>query len=214
MTQPVTPLPKTKWGDRVTREQDIRSSALEVLARDGYAKASMRAVADGAGVSLGTVYTYFPSKEDLYAALYAERLHRLAGEIAAESGKADSLREALFLAAHRYLEVYRVFGRDFNVAAAMAGKSTLEGEAAADLVTASMGVLTTVSALLARFEPDAYDALADRQPLVMQLVWTSMNGMADHLSSVRTRVFGSQPDELLTFMVDVLIRGLRDIAGN
>ena len=85
------PRPRAKWGDRAARNEDIRAAAIAMLERDGLAGLSMRAVADAAGVGLGTVYTYFVSKEALYADLYAERLERLAAEFGPAGAQAESL---------------------------------------------------------------------------------------------------------------------------
>lgn len=206
--------PKARWGDRAARERDIRRSALAALARDGYAGLSMRAVAVGAGVSQGTVYTYFSSKEDLYATLYAERLERLAGELAAACAAAGSLREAVAAAVPLYLDVHRTFGRELNVAAVMAGNTGLSRESAARLITAAMSTLGTINAQLARFEPDVYARLGDRLHLVAQLVWATANGLAEHFSGVRQQVFGTDESELVGFVSDVIVAGLRSIAND
>ncbi len=50
------------------RRDRIVDTAVELLATDDYEKIHMRMVADRAGVALGTLYRYFPSKERLFAA--------------------------------------------------------------------------------------------------------------------------------------------------
>jgi AcrR family transcriptional regulator len=87
---------KTRWGDKEARRRDILDAARELLERDGYERLSVRDVARGAGVSLGTVYNYFESREGLFAALYAERLEQFNAEIAPLCAQADS-PEALFV---------------------------------------------------------------------------------------------------------------------
>ena len=52
-----------------TRER-IVSAALELIAEGGYVAAPVAAVADHAGVAVGTVYRYFPSKSDLFAEVF------------------------------------------------------------------------------------------------------------------------------------------------
>lgn len=49
------------------RRDRIVETAVELLATDDYEKIHMRLVADRAGVALGTLYRYFPSKERLFA---------------------------------------------------------------------------------------------------------------------------------------------------
>ena len=48
----------------------ILNAALDLLAERGYEKATMRAIAEKAGVSLGNAYHYFKSKEHLVQAFY------------------------------------------------------------------------------------------------------------------------------------------------
>jgi AcrR family transcriptional regulator len=52
-----------------TRER-IVSAALELVAAGGYVAAQVAAVAEHAGVAVGTVYRYFPSKSDLFAEVF------------------------------------------------------------------------------------------------------------------------------------------------
>lgn len=49
----------------------ILDAALELLLERGYEKATMRAIAERAGVSVGNAYYYFESKEELVQAFYA-----------------------------------------------------------------------------------------------------------------------------------------------
>ncbi len=64
----------------------VLEAAEAVLARDGVA-ASMRAVAQQAGVGLGTIYRHFPTRETLYEAILVARMERLVEHV-------PSLREA------------------------------------------------------------------------------------------------------------------------
>jgi AcrR family transcriptional regulator len=67
---------------RVDAERNRRrvlASAEEVLAREGLT-ASMRAIAEHAGVGLGTIYRHFPTQEALYQAIIADRMERLLAE--------------------------------------------------------------------------------------------------------------------------------------
>ncbi len=49
----------------------ILGAALRLVREDGYQGATMRSIAGAAGVSLGSAYYYFPSKEHLIQAFYA-----------------------------------------------------------------------------------------------------------------------------------------------
>lgn len=50
-----------------TVKDNIKASALEVFTEKGYGKASVKAIAQRAGVSVGNVYRYFDNKEALYS---------------------------------------------------------------------------------------------------------------------------------------------------
>jgi AcrR family transcriptional regulator len=60
--QAPTDEPRESYDERVNR---ILEAATAVIARDGYRKASMRAIAKAAGVSLAGLYHYFDSKDKM-----------------------------------------------------------------------------------------------------------------------------------------------------
>jgi AcrR family transcriptional regulator len=55
----------------------ILQAAATVLARDGYDRASTNRIADTAGVSIGSLYQYFPSKEAVVRALVDRHEQRM-----------------------------------------------------------------------------------------------------------------------------------------
>ena len=55
---------------RAETRQRIVTAALELIAEGGYVNAQVAAVADRAGVAVGTVYRYFPSKSELFAEVF------------------------------------------------------------------------------------------------------------------------------------------------
>jgi len=57
----------------------VLAAAEAVLARDGRS-ASMRTIAEQAGVGLGTIYRQFPNQEALYQAIIVERMQQLISE--------------------------------------------------------------------------------------------------------------------------------------
>lgn len=61
------PLKSPKWRRRPEdRPQQIIQAALEVFGECGLAKTRLQDIADRAGVSKGTIYLYFPNKEELF----------------------------------------------------------------------------------------------------------------------------------------------------
>ena len=59
------------------RRQRILDTAMALATRGGFDAVQMRAVADGAGVALGTLYRYFPSKVHLLVSALAAELTRI-----------------------------------------------------------------------------------------------------------------------------------------
>lgn len=65
-------MPKLSDTTRARRRSQIIAAALVCFARAGYHATTMADVAAEAGVSKGTPYLYFPSKQELYTALHDE----------------------------------------------------------------------------------------------------------------------------------------------
>lgn len=91
--------------DAETTKRRISSVALSLFRERGYAKTTMRRIAEDAGLSLGAAYHHFESKQDIVAAYYAEQ--QAAHEEAAReaSTHASGLRERLGAIVHAGLDV-------------------------------------------------------------------------------------------------------------
>jgi AcrR family transcriptional regulator len=70
---PATKSPSPKWRRRPEhRPQQILQAALEEFGKCGLANARLQDIAKRAGVSKGTIYLYFPNKEELFKAMVRE----------------------------------------------------------------------------------------------------------------------------------------------
>jgi AcrR family transcriptional regulator len=69
---------------RAETRRRITTATRELIAEGGYVAAPVAAVADRAGVAVGTVYRHFPSKSDLFAEVFRE----------ASQHEVDAMREA------------------------------------------------------------------------------------------------------------------------
>lgn len=67
-------MPKIVDRDRYRKE--LLSRCLELFAERGYGAITMRQIAQGLGVSTGTLYHYFPSKEGIFTQLVQELCER------------------------------------------------------------------------------------------------------------------------------------------
>jgi AcrR family transcriptional regulator len=87
---------RTEARKAATRER-IAASALDQVAEGGYASAGVHAVAARAGVAVGTVYRYFPSKADLFAEVFRRASQReldVVTEVSAPDGRRATERIA------------------------------------------------------------------------------------------------------------------------
>jgi AcrR family transcriptional regulator len=82
-------------------KKKVLDAAMKVFSANGYAGASMRAIAKAAGVSVGGVYLYFRNKGELYLDLIKDRAEeqtRKTGEIAVSAGSStDALNSFISL---------------------------------------------------------------------------------------------------------------------
>jgi AcrR family transcriptional regulator len=80
--------PSKAWTRRKqARPGEILDAALKVFAEKGFAAARMEDIARRAGVTKGTIYLYFPSKEDVFKTLARETIS------VALAGGAEQMRE-------------------------------------------------------------------------------------------------------------------------
>ena len=84
----MTTAQERKQQERNVRRRRIQRAARSVFAERGYAKTSIEAVAKEASLSVGAIYLYFRSKEDLYISLLEDTLELLSAELSdiAEGG--------------------------------------------------------------------------------------------------------------------------------
>jgi AcrR family transcriptional regulator len=77
------------------RRHDILDAARTVFARKGYADTVVEDIAEQAGIGKGTLYLYFPSKEQIYLAALLEDARRLDVESREAMAAAESWEEKL-----------------------------------------------------------------------------------------------------------------------
>ena len=99
---------ETRWRRRKhARPQEILEAALAVFADKGFAAARMDEIAARAGVSKGTIYLYFPSKEAVFKALVREmigpQLSRLADLARGHEGPIAPLLAAMLRNLGRFI---------------------------------------------------------------------------------------------------------------
>lgn len=199
----------TKWGDRDARRRDILTAGAALLADRGYAALQMRDVAKGAGISPGTIYTYFPTKEALFAELYAERLVVLHNVIEPECTSADDPVALFVLVATEYLDVYRTYGRELNIWSLLADTDVTASSAETEALTsAALKVLAVLHTSLDRM----YSARPKVERVditsALTLLWATITGLADQFTGVRQHLHTHDWDAAAQFAAITVTRGL------
>src|ERR1700753_80205 len=98
--------PRRRARRKEARPGEIVEAALRLFADSGLAATKLEDVAAAAGISKGTIYLYFPTKEDLFRAVVRQavlpNLEMAEGQFSAHTGScADLLR----LLAQRFLQL-------------------------------------------------------------------------------------------------------------
>jgi AcrR family transcriptional regulator len=75
----------TRRRRKADRPQELLDAALELFVEKGFAATKAEEVAVRAGVSKGTLYLYYPSKEDLLKAVISQRLSERIASAASEA---------------------------------------------------------------------------------------------------------------------------------
>ncbi|GET37091.1 TetR/AcrR family transcriptional regulator [Microseira wollei] len=81
--------------DRDLYRKELLGKCFDLFASKGYASITMREIAQKLGVSTGTLYHYFPSKEAMFVQLFEERYRQTIASIAPELEKAKTLAERI-----------------------------------------------------------------------------------------------------------------------
>jgi AcrR family transcriptional regulator len=139
--------------DAVRNRERVLEAAKTVFSAGG-PDASLEAVAKRAGVGIGTLYRHFPTREDLFAAVYrreVQQLTELAEQLKSEADPVEALRHwlqscvtfiatkkgmltALALTVDRASEIYAgSFERLINAVDALLARATAAGEIRSDI---------------------------------------------------------------------------------
>jgi AcrR family transcriptional regulator len=193
----------TKWGDREQRRADILDAARTHIATAGYLSLNMRDLAANAGVSPGTLYSYFATKEELFATLYAEAIRAYTESLRDAFAAATSLEAVLVTLIEHHLELYRSYGRHFTTWSAMrhdtdAADAPFPKALIIELREATLeGNRLQMQTIRAAAQSEGTRIVDER--MVPAFLWTSLSGIADHLTSERSALDPFPPEELIAF---------------
>jgi AcrR family transcriptional regulator len=164
---------------QAARRQRVLVAALELGADGGYDAVQMRDVATTAGVALGTVYRYFPSKDALLAGAMVEWMEDLERRVTQRGPLGATTAERVYDVLRRAVATME---RQPKLAEAVITALTSDDEAAGLASISTTDVMTRVmlQAFPDHVEPDVEAAIAK----VLGHVWFSCmvawkNGVGD-----------------------------------
>lgn len=170
---------ETLTGSQAARRQRVLVAALELATEGGYEAVQMRDVATSAGVALGTVYRYFPSKDALLAGAMVEWMEDLERRVSQRPPQGATTAERVYDVLRRAVATME---RQPKLAEAVITALTSDDPAAgrASINTTDVMTRVMVRAFPADVDPDTEAAIAK----VLGHVWFSAlvawkNGVGD-----------------------------------
>ena len=196
---------------RHTREayrEAILEAAKALLSRVGFADATMSALADEAGVSVGTLYNYFASRDDVIQRLFEHETEQLIRRASAFDPTGDPLERL-----RQMLRNELQYAEERGALMAMAmrdGIVHLNRSADAELQTARRACRTQILSLHQALLSEAAEQGLIRSELSPELLARALDGMLSAflfawISSDRTDDLTSQCD----LIFDLFLRGAR-----
>ena len=96
------------------RHQEVLEAARRIFARLSYAATNVEEIAKEAGMAKGTIYLYFKSKEEIFAAVLASDIERLTEKTIAGMSAANTFADRLTVFLNLRLDYVR-HNRDFLI---------------------------------------------------------------------------------------------------
>jgi AcrR family transcriptional regulator len=205
------PQATTRWGDREGRRSDILDAARAQMSEHGYSGLNMRDIARRASVSAGSLYSYFATKEEIFAILYAEAIVLHNEDLSPICEQATDLESLIADLTKAYIVLYAGYGRYFNQWSAVvteedSGEKPLPREVSQALRKATLAQGRLINHTIRRVAGEQGVKLVDEQ-MVLPFLWTMFTGIAEHLTSERRRI-GLQRDELIDYAARTIARGI------
>jgi len=202
---------------RTAQRRRIQEAAREVFFRDGFVRANLDEVAEGAGVAKGTLYRYFDSKAELYVAvlaqdgqLFAEKMREVVA--APDLAPPDLMRRL----AHFYFEHWTSNAQYFQIFWAIENQPVI-GELPKAVVDEVTRLWETCLSILAEIVERGVQEGCFRpcDPWeVADILWTLSNGIIQAEANPAHRRLRRR-DPALTFSdaIDLVLAGLSPTAN-
>ena len=172
--------------NKADKEARIREAAWALFAEQGYEAATVREIAQRAGVAQGTVFVYAKDKADLLAMLFADRLSAVVESAFATLPAGASLLDALV---HVFSSFMRFYAQDTRLARSVVrGVLFLEGPAAERMERLNRPFLGRVAGLFVAAQAQGL-ARAELVPFV-----AALNAFAAYFMALAAWLNGLLPD--------------------
>ncbi len=181
----------------------IMASAAKVFSKKGFSEASIKDIADNAGIAKGTIYYYVEKKEDLLIMLVQFGQAHLFSKVEQDMEKVTTASEKIEAMIRNYLKVMKVVGpiMPFFVQNLMAYDSKLR-EAIAGL---RERLLDTITAIIEEGIASGEFRPVDPKKSAVAIIGMVIGQLMQHkvfMGKINTR-------EILEATVDIAIKGLR-----
>ena len=199
------PAERVRRRPRAETRRELLDAAARVFARQGFNAASVEAVSEEAGFSRGALYSNFKSKEDLFLALWEERIERRRRELREVMHNAGGPKEGLAPASANVMDA---LGRErdwfllyfeFALHAARDPAFARRFERVRE-----QGLADLAAGIAEGLEKAGLESSLDPAELALALKALSYGVALERLVSE-----DSVPDELLGRVMELVFRGLR-----
>jgi TetR/AcrR family transcriptional regulator len=190
------------------KRRTILDAATAIFSTKGVKKATMRAIAEEAEVTTGSLYSMFGGKEAIYAELLAESLARLHIYVKEKTAKAKTPSQAVRTAVKAFYDYYepRLFEAQLGVYSINGIQSDdLDKEQAQKLNKALIATLEIFADTIRSAAPDLSNkqVRAERDAIFAVLLGVLSLAFTKRASSINTT-----PDAVLKTHLDALVERL------
>lgn len=167
-----------KQQEKQLRRRRIQQAARTVFDERGFAKTSIEMIAKSSALSVGAIYLYFQSKEDLYASLLEESLEQMDGKLGA-LGDANADLRTMLAALSTWMTQDQESARVFRLLATPGIQSQLSAEVTT-AVRDGLGKLRAhlASAIAKGMDAGTYRASSADQ--AAEQVWATLLGWLEY----------------------------------
>jgi AcrR family transcriptional regulator len=191
--------------ERQAVRQAILDAGRDLFVSDGYRNVSIRKIAERIEYSPAAIYSYFPSKDDIFYALAEEGFHRLDDKVRSSLGHEDPLEEvrACWWAYYEFSKQEREFFELMFV------------DRSVPQITEQWTVLAFIHQMLAFaiariqrcIDAGIFPAHTNAE-VAMHLIWGALTGPAVIGSGCRLAP-GENPDALAHDVLELVLAGLK-----